>query len=118
VEKVQEYERKILSGPEHSNKIVSLLKVLKAYVSSPGRAPQITLAVAHALRRVFTHQAETNAISQAVKDPDAEVDSVQLLRQWNRKQFLSFLDVLLKLLTVRTRNVFARVVNFPTSQNR
>ncbi len=93
-----------MKGPEHVNKIVTLLKGVRVH-SAP-----VALACVHALRRIFVHQAEQGMIGRPVRAAlagEAVVgasDPAQLFAQWSRKQYMAFLDVLLAAIAVRAED--------------
>ncbi len=96
-------EEELARGPEHANNVVTLLKALRGYAGGRTPAP-VALACTHALRRVLVRQADGGLISRAVRDATGEAtDPAVLFKQWNRKQYLGFIDALLEIMTVRCR---------------
>lgn len=116
-EDVLELEASIAKGPEHANKIITLLKAFRLYSRSSASAPTaaaaaaaapVALACLHSLRRVFSTQIQRGAVAKAMPPPPGATDSAaaaadpeQLFRQWNRKQYLSYIDALVACIVVR-----------------
>jgi hypothetical protein len=108
---VESLEAAVMKGPEHANKIVALLKGVRAHspAAASSASASVALACVHALRRIFVHQAEQGMIGRPVRSraggettaADNASDPAQLFAQWSRKQYMAFLDALLAAITVR-----------------